>query len=249
MPDLSVLIPSRGPILGLWSTIAACEAHRNGLNVEYVVLLNGREREEPEHLLERYGEEAGIRVYYRSEPVPYPEGRGLLAQFADSERLVFLDDHCIPQAGFFEKVNLHLSNPEVHFLHGSYSTFVGGPRYFHSVFFDDSLARGDYATRRASDSVYRCAAAPHNFMATTKKAWKEHGGYHPSLPGYGRDELYFSLTGWAKWLQSWLDPDLHVYHFSPRERDYPRPRNDLWGPELDTARLHQTFADLHVVWN
>ena len=218
--SFSICIANRGPTLGVWATIHACEAQlRAGpFASQYCVFTNGRKADEP--LLNMRN--AGILLGESEEALPPPIARNKAAEMATGSILVFFDDHCIPGPRWFEYVVWALRNFDV--VHTSYQTFLGGPRYFHYSPLDTFTLRGDYATQPQQWRLYPCKAAPHGGWAIKRKTWEALGGYGDWYKGFGGEETYFDLNAWAKGYKVGLEPNVLYWHYSVRDdvRGYER---------------------------
>ncbi len=219
----SICMANRGPTLGVWATIHACEAQlRAGLFAhEYCVFTNGRLPDEP--LLNMRN--AGILLGESQEALPPPIARNKAAEMASNLILAFFDDHCIPGPRWFEMVATALRKYDV--VHTSYQTFLGGPRYFHYSPLDTETMRGDYATEPQSWKPYACKAGPHGGWAIRRKDWESLGGYGDWYDGFGGEETYFDLKAWAHGMTVGIEPNALYWHYSVRDevRGYERPFN------------------------
>ena len=209
----------------------------------YIVLVNGGPVDE--NLKWAQGYSKRIQIEHSLEPVPYTFARNGLVKLATTEYVVFFDNHCLPQNGYFERVLRSVKETDCDYLHGSYSPHIGNLTYFHQIAVEGDLKRADYSRVPFRDEPYRCMGGPHAGLVAKKSSWH---GYWMGHEGYGLDEVYFNLSAWAKGLQCWLDPKLHYYHYSVREREYPRPRNTKWGPELDLEALQEKFEKENIAW-
>lgn len=244
--SVSVCIPSAGPPLGLWATISACEAVRGDAELNYIATVSGRDWGERESLLREWG----VGIIHSTEPLIPPVARNHAANCAKGDILVFFDDHCIPTAGFFGRVEQDFADPNVHLLHGSYLTGPGSPYHYFHFYGIKSMVEGDYRRQPHSANIHRVGSASHAFFAIRRTVWESVGGYSDYYQGFGGEEASFDLKVWAAGYQVWLDPKLVYYHYSAREseRGYEKriePKNyesalrEL-APHLD--RLKAKFA-------
>lgn len=225
-PKISVCIPSRGHVIGLWATIHACACVFPPLT-EYVVVVNGKEMNEPYQLLQKHG---GGRVRFVSdseEPLPPPIARNLAADAAAGDYLFFLDDHCIPAQGFPGLLLSHLRQGKP-IVHSSYATHLEGPRYYHFLLDPRCPVKGDYSRIPADSKAYRVAAAPSGGFAVVKEVWKALDGMDWFWKGFGGEEPYFDLKAWLVGYEVWLEPNALYYHFScrPQTRGYDKTFNE-----------------------
>ena len=240
MSEISVCIPSRGPALGLWATIASCEDA--GLTDIHVALV--RDDEEPHRVMAGYG----INIYHATGslgPDNTPRARNLAASHATGKYILFLDDHCI----------IPLSLPasiiamDVPVWHCAYKPSVGNCMTYYHFFGIESAVQGDYSKQPVHDKPYRCASAPSGIMAVRRDVWEALGGYWDSYVGFGGEEASFDLYAWSKGYEVWIDPSIVVHHFSARadQRGYDKTINpdnykmalERLGPEL--PRLREMF--------
>ena len=240
---ISICIPSRGPTIGLWATIAGMTSALEfaGIRAEFCVLVNGRELDEyTTNLLTKIG-----AVWtHQEKPLPYPQARNHVAQMSKGEIIVFSDDHCVPSYNYFNLLDLR----RCEILHACYHPFVEAYRYYHQ-FLTPDFKRGDYSTLAAQAGPYYVATANHGVLAVTREAWFKIGGYWDGFPGYGQDECWLDLKAWEVGLRVMLDPNLRYWHFSVRHRDYERPRSDeISGPSLDLNLVRQRLAEFNAVY-
>jgi len=244
-PLISICIPSRGPIVGLWATMVACEAQLHDIPHEYCLAITGRELGEPEHLLQKNGAGA-VHIYSNPQPLPPPVARNEAAKMASGEWLVFFDDHCIPDTGFFEhlfgKLICWLVDGEVEgstwCIHGTYTTHAATHRYYHAILDTANPMKADYSRIAHSTNPYRCASAPTGFFAILREDYLRIGGQGDFWRGFGGEEVYFDLKCWLNGIEVWMDPQLRFYHFSCRSetRGYDKTIND-WNYEEGLRQL------------
>ena len=223
--SFSICMGNRGPTLGVWATMHACESQlrATGFSSEYCVFTNGREADEP--LLNM--KNAGMFLGETDEALPPPVARNCAAVMATGSILVFLDDHVIPGPRWFELVAQALHKYDV--VHTSYQTFLGGPRYFHYSPLNTETMRGDYSTVPQSWKPYPCKAAPHGAWAIRRKDWESLGGYGDWYDGFGGEEAYFDMKAWAHGMTVGLEPNALYWHYSVRDdvRSYERVFNPV----------------------
>ena len=231
---LSICIPSRAHIIGLWATICACEQGLKGIEHEFIVYANGKVEDEPHHLLQANSQGA-VKMLYAETPVPPPIARNRCAEVATGGYLVFFDDHCLPDPDWFHKL-LELDKDIVH---SSYSTHVGYHRYYHFIHLGDpNPLKGDYSRAPLSQEPYQCASAPHGGFGVKRAVWDALGGYGDFWQGFGGEEAYFDMLAAKKGFEVWMHPQMHFYHFSCRAetRGYDKGFNP-WNFEEGWRRL------------
>jgi hypothetical protein len=223
---ISICIPSRANVLGLWATICACETQLEGIPHEYLIGMNGKPMDEPHELLQANCHSGILRMVYIEEPQPPPIVRNLLAEKAKGEVLVFFDDHCIPDKEWFEKVDGLLWDV-ADIVHTSYRTHVGYHSYFHYFSIGDNPCKGDYSRNPASGMPYKCLGAGHAGFAVKRSAWDAIGGYDDFWQGFGGEEAYFDLKAIKSGYDVWMEPGARFYHFScrPEVRGYDKTQN------------------------
>lgn len=214
--SVSVCIPSRGPAIGLWATIASLQAA--GLTDFHVAL--STPKIEPHIVMESYG----VNIYSFAEPMIPPTARNLAASYATGDYLLFVDDHCIVTLDMLKVIYAF----EKDVLHFPYRPQAGknAPTYYHFVG-GKSMVEGDYAKEPASQSTYRCASANHGCFAVKRDVWNRLGGYSLPYDGFGGEEASFDLSAWAAGHEVWLSPWTPYYHYSARadQRGYAKTIN------------------------
>ncbi len=224
----SICIASRGNPLGLWATIHACKALH--VDAEFLVFLNGTQKEEPHELLEA---RTNTRLFYVPSPVAPPIARDFLASEAKGDTLCFLDDHVIPVQGFFAPVQSDV-------LHCSYQPYFGYDRYYHFIPEPSLPTKGDYAKVPLAQAPYPCISGPHGGFFVKRDAWERIGGYGDWFQGFGGEEAYFGMKALKHGMSVMLDPARLFYHFSCRAetRGYGKTINH-WNYEEGFRRLGQ----------
>lgn len=241
MPEFSICIASRGNPLGLWATIHACKA--KGIDAEYLVFLNGQEKEEPHILLE---ERASVKIFHCRLPVAPPIARDFVANEASGDLLCFLDDHVLPVGDFFDAAQYQfMANKALGVLHSSYQPYCNGDRYYHFVPDLEMPTRGDYSKQPLSDVTYPCLSGPHGGFFVRRSTWNALGGYGDWFQGFGGEEAYFGMKARLAGHEVCLDPRLLFYHFScrPVTRGYDKNLNH-WNYEEGMRQLGDVSAIL-----
>lgn len=244
---VSIIIPSRASILGLWSTITACEVLLEGVPHEFIVVLNGQEKQEGHQLLE---ERSGVTILHDPAPLPPPIARNLGAKSAKYPTLCLLDDHVIPTKSFFEW------DIDAEVVHCSYKTYPRHElRYFHYKFNPECPVKGDYATDGhlflmggIENSYYPCLSGPHGGFFVDREYFIMSNGYDNFWQGFGGEEAYFGLKANLRGARVVCNPNALFYHFSCREgvRGYSKAFNEFNFTEGlkrlgDTTELLQKF--------
>lgn len=219
--------------MGLWATVTACEMVIEQEH-EYIVVVNGREREEVHDLL---AERAGVIFVGWHSPLPPPLARNMGASHAKGDILCFLDDHVLPTREFFQI-------PDVDVVHCSYKTYPRHPlRYFHYKFNPECPVKGDYATEPqfvirmgwAQEEIpkklssYPCLSGPHGGFFVKRAFWEKIGGYDDFWQGFGGEEAYFGLKANLMGGTVVCEPNALFYHFSCRSgvRGYDKTFNEF----------------------
>lgn len=234
--NITVAIPSRGPAIGLWATIASLQAA--GLTDFHVAL--STPKIEPHVVMESYG----INIHSFVEPLIPPLARNVAGSYATGDYILFVDDHCIVPRGIANAIKW--LNKDV--LHFPYRPQAGAnaPTYYHFTGIK-SMVEGDYVKEPISyDDAYRCASANHGCFAVKRSAWEKIGGYSLPYDGFGGEEASFDLLAWAAGYEVWIDPSTPYYHYSARadQRGYAKtinPANYLMAlrelaPHLDSLK-------------
>lgn len=225
---VSIIIPSRADVLGLWATITACETLLEGVPHEFIVVLNGQEMQEAHQLLQ---ERSGVNFVNCGDAIPPPMARNLGVKFAKYPTLCFLDDHVIPTKSFFDW------DIDAEVVHCSYKTYPRQElRYFHYKFNPECPVKGDYATEPSSDVpiaywdrfYYSCLSGPHGGFLVDRKYFLESGGYDDFWQGFGGEEAYFGLKANLLGKRVVCNPNALFYHFSCRSdvRGYDKTFNE-----------------------
>lgn len=211
--SISVCIPSRGPAIGLWATIASLQAA--GLSDFHVAL--STPKIEPHVVMESYG----VNIYSFAEPMIPPTARNLAASYATGDYLLFVDDHCIIPTELIKWIPI-LDKDVLHFPYRPQAG-VNAPTYYHFTGIK-SMVEGDYVKEPLIRTPYRCASANHGCFAVRRVAWEKMGGYPCWYSGFGGEEASFDLSAWANGCEVWIDPRIPYYHYSARadQRGYEK---------------------------
>lgn len=227
---LSIVIPSRGDVGLLWATIAACETLLEGVEHEFIVVLNGQTESEVHALL---AERSDVRLLPFTLVIPPPIARNIGAKSARYDTLCFLDDHVIPTQSFFSW------DIDAEVVHCSYKTYPRHElRYFHYKFNPECPVKGDYATKREpwdwsgpiaeNIHLYPCLSGPHGGFFVDRQYFLESGGYDDFWQGFGGEEAYFGLKANLAGKRVVCNPNALFYHFSCRAdvRGYDKTFNE-----------------------
>jgi hypothetical protein len=185
--------------------------------------MNGKPIDEPHYLLEA-NSPGLVKLIDFGEPLPPPIVRNKLAEQARGSHLVFFDDHCIPDKGWFARM---IQDKDV--MHSSYRTHVGYHSYYHYFPIGDNPCKGDYSRHRATEfnTPYLCLGAGHAGFVVRKFVWDELNGYDDFWQGFGGEEAYFDLKAIKSGYEVWMEPRARFYHFScrPEVRGYDKTQN------------------------
>lgn len=226
---LSIVIPSRGDVGLLWATIAACETLLEGVEHEFIVVLNGQPESEVHALL---AERSDVRLLPFTLVISPPVARNIGARQAKYDTLCFLDDHVIPTKSFFDW------DLDAEVVHCSYKTYPHHElRYFHYKFNPECPVKGDYATGKDllwsegymyTPNPYPCLSAPHGGFFVDRQYFLDSGGYDDFWQGFGGEEAYFGLKANLLGKRVACNPNALFYHFSCRSdvRGYHKTFNE-----------------------
>lgn len=244
--DITVVIPHRGPTLGLWSTVHSCAddlLSSPEISHNFVIVTNGdplsKEDKKSIDLFEKSG--LLLKHIHQDEPLSPPAARQRGAATADGRILCFFDNHCVVGRDYFKRVIYDFERRPMDVLHSTTQYSLGWPRDYH---YKLRLGYNFWAesVHLPPDSVrpYKIAAAGHGGFAVLRKVWEEVGGYGPDslFSGYGGEELSFDLRMWLLGKSVWIDPKLVHYHYMGA-RPYSRHFTDEYYTNL--------LASAHIV--
>lgn len=246
--DIAVVIPSAGPAIGLWATIASCE--QLGLTDVHTIV-SGRPLEDPHYVMSTNG----IDLLHSEELLIPPVARNRAAEFAlaanpAARYLLFLDDHVCVDRAIADTIR-QLDKPILHF---GYQPSVGKvQRYYHFVG-SVSMVEGDYTREPLRWEPYRVSSFCHCAMAVRVDTWLDLGGYPDWYEGFGGEEASFGLYAWSRGHEVWTDPRVVNYHFSARkeQRGYAKVINKknyercLFELRDSLPGLKEKFAREHI---
>jgi hypothetical protein len=227
--DISIIIPHRGPEMGLWATIASCteDLKHSGLTYEFCVLSNGAK--ESYELSTIRTQLTHLRTWVQSdEAVASVTARQRLTEQATGEFAFILDNHSIVGRDYFKKA-VEAMRSGIDFLHGSYNYHVDSEPYYEYILEPYRQFYGFEAYRKPLKSVpYRVASSGHGSFMFRLSAWREMGGYCPILNSMGgSSELCTDLTLWRLGKEVWMHPGIHHSHWGG-ERGYKRWDTPEW---------------------
>lgn len=238
---ISICIPSRGPLVGVWATIAACESWLGDKQREYCVYRNGTSEPfniEPQSILQD-NTSLPLSMRWSTDPVPPPIARNRAAEMARGRVLYFLDDHCLPQFGYFD-----FAPSEGNIVHAAYSANFGQYFYHHSLLNRECPTRADYSRTRKMAVKYRIRSGCSGAFAIRHSDWKRIGGQDDFWQGFGGEEVYFDLKAQMLGMNVWMEPRMKVFHFSCRSpiRGYSKDFNE-WNFSEGFLRLKAGFPN------
>lgn len=220
---ISICIPSRAPVLGLWATICAAANDLGNIEHEFIVVINGRSAEDEELFILHQWPDSHVRIIHHAEVLSPTDARNLAASHATGEFLVFLDDHCIVAPGWFQRVLFN----DKDILHSALSGAPGRSKVYHFIRNDDQLITGRYAQAPKYSKTYRVLSAQAAGFAVRRSTWEHIGGYGNHFDGYGGEEAFLNIKAQMLGHEVWLDPEMLFYHYFARSgiRGYERIEN------------------------
>lgn len=261
--DFTIVIAHRGPLLGLWATVESCinELNGSGYDYNFVVVVNGEE-ETLEHKKSKFylGHTGHLRDWiHRNDAMSPPSARQLGTETANGKLLFFLDNHCLPNRGYFDRAVKQLKRDDVDMIHSTTAYYSGFDLGYH---YKLCLERNFWGTGsfepQDKENPYRVAMGGHGGFAIRRAVWNEVGGYWMGFRGYGGEEPYFDLKMWLLGKQVWLDPKMIHHHFAG-ERPYPRHFSDdyyrnmlmcanIIGGQKWMYRVYNSFSENPLRW-
>lgn len=230
MVDITVVIPHRGPALGLWATVHSCDEDLKGLPLtyDYVVVTNGEETDLDTTALLGHMNRSGklLRHLHSDAALAPPVARGLGASVADGRLLAFLDNHCLVGKRYFERAVADFDSPkhDIGMLHSAYMFYTAdGTNYHYRLKLGYNFWAESSHIPQSEFCLYQMAAGGHGGIVVPKEVWDAVGGYGPEgvLVGYAGEELLFDLKLWRYGYKVWIDPKLLHYHYAGM-RSYSR---------------------------
>lgn len=221
---ISICIPSRAQVIGLWATICGCANVLGDIDHEFIVLVNGRKIDDDEtHSLSEFPD-SKVNILQSDNVMSPTEARDIAAKYATGDFICFFDDHCIPAPFWFHRV---ISNDK-DILHSSLSGSPGRRKIFHFVRNENALIVGDYSYEPLSNIPYRVLSGPAAGFAVKRSVWEHIGGYGDHFEGFGGEEAFLNIKAQMLGYKVWLDPEMTYYHFYARSgmRGYERVIND-----------------------
>jgi hypothetical protein len=222
---ISLVVPHRGSVVGLWSTIFSSLDQLQTLQTDYeVVVVSNGEPVSPELSANL----SGLVHVHSDDPLSPPRARALGAKKSSGDIIFFFDNHCVPAAGYFRRAVHYLRDNDVHMMHSAYQfTVTSGPFYHYNLKLDYNFW-GEGSQYPVEDlRPYKIGVGGHGGFAVKRSAWDIVGGYGPDslLVGYGGEEVLFDFTMWLYGLPVHIDPRMLHYHFAGN-RGYTRHYTD-----------------------
>ncbi len=220
---ISICIPSRAQVLGLWATICGCANALGDIEHEFIVAISGRKIDDDETRLIHEWNDSKVKVLHSDDVLSPTEARDLVAKQATGDFICFFDDHCIPALFWFHRVIFN----DKDILHSSLSAAPGRPRMFHFVRYEKTLIAGEYKHHPAFSKTYRVLSAPAAGFAVKRSVWEDIGGYGDHFEGFGGEEAFINIKAQMLGYEVWLDPEMTYYHFYTTSgvRGYERVEN------------------------
>lgn len=232
MASLSIVIPHRGNLFGLWATIHACEAEleRTEHTYEYVIVSNGDPIDDDLNtVLGELNRTGRLQHVHFDEALTPPVARQRGAEAAKHDLLCFFDNHCIPGRQYFDRAALDMEKlgPDA-ILHSTTVFHSGqGKHYEYALRLNYNFWGQSKQMPYRAFKPYKIGAGGHGGFVATKSLWMDIGGYGPDslFHGYGGEELSFDLRAWRWGKQVFIDPLLLHFHY-PGSRGYVRHYSD-----------------------
>lgn len=230
--DFNIVLAHRGPWMGLWATITACEMALKGTDYaySYVIVANGdkqlaNDMKKGLEYLDHSGK-LGQFVYHPAPMAPQ-NARQMGTTVSNGDLIFFFDNHCLVPHDYFERAIEQMKRPEIEMLHSTTMFHTGHrPMYSYVLNLEANFWTGGSHERPQDKKLpYRCAMGGHGGFVVKRQTWNEVGGYWTALSGYGGEEPYFDLKMWMLGKEVWIDPKLVHYHFAG-DRGYARHYTD-----------------------
>jgi len=207
--EITIVIPHRGDLTGLWATIASCRHALTGIDHEFVVVANGRP-------LEHHRFEApDVKLVHVEDGIGPAAARELGAVGSQADWLFFIDDHVVIHPETFRKIIRR--GHEVNYV----PSMVGfnGVGYYHYIVGPKILTEmdADMANAPARTEAYRCVSGTHGQFMVKRHFWERINGYGGIFDGYNGEEMYFGMKSVMFGVISVLHPDIPAYHYVPNQ--------------------------------
>jgi hypothetical protein len=230
--DFNIVLAHRGPWMGLWLTVTSCEQalRGSGLKYGYVIVMNG-ETTIPEEMKFSLGylsnDDKLTQFVVSPKPLSPPSARQLGTVFGDGRYIFFFDNHCMVDAGYFQRAITQMDEKNIDVLHSTTMFHTSSEKNFEYTM---QLDVNFWATHMANypkskREPYRIGMGGHGGFVVRRSAWNDLGGYWTGFEGYGGEETYFDMKAWLLGKEVWIDPQLIHYHFAGN-RSYPRHATD-----------------------
>jgi hypothetical protein len=262
--DLSIVIPHRGNVLGLWSTVYSCEIDLQGTayDHQYVIVSNGdpvdKELEQVLHYLDKAGKLVHV---HEDSPLTPPAARQRGAEVAAGKRLFFFDNHCLVTPRYFNRAMVEMDETGSRMLHSTTMfNMTVDPQYHYRLKLDYNFWGGGSMFPQSTYKPYRIAASGHGGFVIDRDLFVDVGGYGPDtlFAGYGGEELIFDLKLWRYGHENWISPKLIHYHYAGK-RGYDRHYTDEYytnllvsahviGGERWMYRVFDSFVNKSHIW-
>lgn len=207
--DISVIIPSRGPTVGLWATISALEQQAK---CEYVVAFHN----EPDKAMQRLMHNCPERVKFVQCTSGPAQSRNVGVKASHGEILVFVDDHVIVPQFFLHEITYDLISYPGSIFHVPFQSFPDGP-----IWYEYGEDEKPYRDSPQQNTPYQVLSGSHGCFAMERSTWDILSGYDERFDRYGGEEVYFGLKAKKLGIKVMLDPSLVVMHYSPPVQDTP----------------------------
>lgn len=257
--DFSIIIPSRGAGLGLWSTIHSCEIDLKGseYSYDYVIVTNGEDKlhGDTQRILDFLKHAGKLGYHFHSkEPMSPPSAREKGAFTANGKILFFFDNHCLVDRDYFKYAMQDFEQyPDMDMLHSTTMFYTGEQTcYEYKLQLETNFWASAKPEPKFTDRPYRIAAGGHGGFAVRQDAWFEVGGYWDGFIGYGGEESYYDLKMALLGKTNWIDPRVIHYHYAG-DRGYSRHYTDdyytnmmacanIIGGEKWLYKVYESFA-------
>ena len=226
---LSIVIPHRCAVEGLWATVMSLEMVLGEISHEYVVVC-GRERDRVHDFLERM---PNLKIW-ESQACGPAEAREFGSSKASGEWLLFIDDHVLVPDNFVDI--FYPDEGDVrHCATGTYPWRPPMYEYAPDVEPDDMDA--PIRTEASDCEPYPILSAGHGTFLVKKSAWDAMGGYGGIFDGWNGEEIYFGLKAWMHGFKVFMHPDIVVQHFVGKAPEW-KNRDDAMKNRLARSKQH-----------
>lgn len=233
-----IVIAHRGPEMGLWMTLASCEAELKRLRTQkpdfyknldyrYWICHNGDEKLDSATLLMidhfkntgRWGD-----MWISPDPMAPPTARNTAARLGYGKYIFFLDNHVMVEPGYFDSALDTFENQQADAVHSVTKFWPGDVARFHYRFTLETNFWAYQVDRPKKETAYRIAGAAHGGFAVRRLTWAQLGGYWDGFTGYGGEEMYWELLMGLTDKRNFLNPAMSHWHH-PGNRPYERDKS------------------------